>query len=135
MANRKLTVGEAGWMGLVAYIVAVDSLAFSQSNETMSNTFGRWISKNPGLLLCGAGWTAITVHLWFTLIYGKKRTKGKVLIATIDPISLVGRGLSRLVNKNRRIDGQHRPDLPRPEPVCLRRFYIRPSKQRKEENG
>lgn len=97
--RRKLTTGELGWIGLICYILSVDYCAFKKDTETMSNSFGRWVSKKPGLTICGVIWTTITIHLWYNVIYGAKRTKAKTTIATLDPISLIGKGLFKLAKR------------------------------------
>jgi hypothetical protein len=46
--------GTWGWVGLLAYVIAWDSLA----PETLSSAYWRALRRNPALALFIVGWTA-----------------------------------------------------------------------------
>lgn len=79
--HRRLTTGELGWVGLVGYVVLVDSVAWrnqtkNRKDETMSVAFGRSL-QNPvariGTLLA---WGMVTAHLfWSVPLPGGKTLK------------------------------------------------------------
>jgi hypothetical protein len=72
MARRKLTTGERGWIGLVAYIVAVDSVAWvnqvrdRRKDETMSVAWGRWLQRPSSRILTGIAWATVSTHLFLS---------------------------------------------------------------------
>ena len=69
---RKLTSGEKGWIGLVAYIIAVDSVACvnqvrdRRKDETMSVAWGRWLQHPRHRVLTGVAWATVSLHLFLS---------------------------------------------------------------------
>lgn len=70
--RRKMTTGEKGWIGLVAYIVAVDSVAWvnqvreRRQDETMSVAWGRWLQNPKSRAFTGTAWAVVTLHLFLS---------------------------------------------------------------------
>lgn len=70
--SRRLTTGEKGWMGLVAYIIAVDSVAWAnqatnrKKDETMSVAWGRWLQHPGSRVATGVAWAVISFHLFLS---------------------------------------------------------------------
>lgn len=82
MARRnpfRLTVGEWGWLGLVTFIVAVDTHAWRCKDETMSVAFGRWIQTPRGRAVCVGTWGLMTAHLFWSVPL-PYQTKMKALV-------------------------------------------------------
>lgn len=82
LRKRKLTTGEKGWLGLVAYVIAVDGLAWrnqlkGKNDETMSLSWGRWLQHPASRSATGVAWGIITLHLFlsFPLPGGKTLKK------------------------------------------------------------
>lgn len=93
--------GEKGWLGLVAYIIIIDSIAWrnqmkGKDDETMSLSWGRWLQFPRSRAATGLAWVLITAHLFLSLpIPGQKTLKnvvvrikaneqGKVVILTVE---------------------------------------------------
>lgn len=73
MKPPKPTTGELGWLGLVVYVVAVDSLAWRQQckgkecGETMSVAFGKSLQHPYARIGTLAAWGVVTAHLFWSL--------------------------------------------------------------------
>lgn len=72
MSRRKMTSGEKGWIGLVAYVLVVDSLAWAnqvrglKKDETMSVAWGRWLQHPRARYLTGIAWATMSLHLFLS---------------------------------------------------------------------
>ncbi len=80
--KRKLTTGEKGWIGLVGYVIAVDSIAWKnqvnnrKKDETMSVAWGRWLQNPKSRMFTGVAWATITLHLFLSMpLPGEKTLK------------------------------------------------------------
>lgn len=86
MAKRRPTTGELGWIGLVAYIIVVDSIAWVRQqgkrpdDETMSLAWGRWIQNPAGRGATGLAWALVTGHLFLSLPLPGQRTLKSVIL-------------------------------------------------------
>lgn len=84
MKKRKLNTGELGWIGLVFYVIAVDSFAWrnqlkGKNDETMSLSWGRWLQHPASRGATGIAWAVITFHLFLsTPLPGGKTLKKAV---------------------------------------------------------
>lgn len=67
MRTRKMSYGEKGWIGLAAYVIFVDALAWAHDQETMSVSFGKWLQNPRSRRLTGAAWAIVTLHLFYSL--------------------------------------------------------------------
>lgn len=65
--ERKIEIGDYGWIGLVGYVLLVDGAAWRRKHQTMSMSFGRVIQSKRGRRLCLAGWALLTAHLWWSV--------------------------------------------------------------------
>lgn len=87
MVKRKLKTGERGWLGLLAYIIIVDSIAWrnqmkGEDDETMSLSWGRWLQLPRSRAVTGCIWTLLTAHLFLSLpLPGQKTLKNVVIKA------------------------------------------------------
>lgn len=85
MAKRKLKTGEKGWLGLLVYIIVVDTIAWrnqmkGENDETMSLSWGRWLQFPRSRAATGCVWALITAHLFLSLpIPGQKSLKNAVV--------------------------------------------------------
>lgn len=82
MARRKLTTGEKGWLGLIAYVVTIDSIAWAnqatnrRKDETMSVSWGRWLQHPKARYATGIAWGIMSLHLFLSLpLPGEKTLK------------------------------------------------------------
>ena len=80
MPKRKLTCGEKGWIGLVTYVVAVDSIAWAKCDETMSISFGKWLQNPRSRKVTGVAWTIVTLHLFYSLPLPYQSTLKKFVV-------------------------------------------------------
>lgn len=85
LLKRRLTTGEKGWLGLVVYIFAVDSIAwknqvrYRKKDETMSVSWGRWLQCPRNRALTGIAWVTISLHLFLSMpLPGEKTLKNFV---------------------------------------------------------
>lgn len=71
--SRRLTTGEIGWVGLIGYIVLIDSIAWAnqatnrRKDETMSVAWGRWLQHPGSRVATGAAWGVISLHLFLSM--------------------------------------------------------------------
>lgn len=85
--RRKLKTGERGWLGLLVYIIIIDSIAWrnqmkGEDDETMSLSWGRWLQFPRSRAATGCVWALITAHLFLSLpIPGQKTLKNVVIKA------------------------------------------------------
>lgn len=87
MALRRLKTGERGWLGLVAYIIVVDAIAWrnqmkGKDDETMSLSWGRWLQFPRSRAATGFAWAFITAHLFLSLPIPGQKTLKNVVIKT-----------------------------------------------------
>lgn len=71
MRKRPLTTGEKGWIGLLLYVLTVDSLAWARQargkrDETMSVAFGRSLQRPRYRRLTVMAWMGTTAHLFWS---------------------------------------------------------------------
>lgn len=91
MKKRKLKTGERGWIGLLAYVIIVDSIAWrnqmkGKDDETMSLSWGRWLQFPHSRAATGVAWALITGHLFLSLpIPGQKTLKNVVIKKRFNP--------------------------------------------------
>lgn len=90
MARRKLKTGERGWLGLLAYVIIVDSIAWrnqlkGKDDETMSVAWGRWLQFPHSRAATGVAWALITGHLFLSLPIPGQRTLKNVVIKVKKP--------------------------------------------------
>jgi hypothetical protein len=90
MQLRKLKTGEKGWLGLLAYVIVVDSIAWrnqlkGEDDETMSLSWGRWLQFPHSRAATGVAWMLITGHLFLSLPIPGQRTLKNVVIRTKRP--------------------------------------------------
>lgn len=106
---RKPTTGELGWVGLAAYVIAVDSYAWMNQckgncdEETMSMSFGRWLQKPSSRIVTGAAWAIVTGHLFFSLPLPGQTTLKNVVV----------NGTNKTLKKVGTVNGNLRPGNPR----------------------
>lgn len=62
--KARLENGEAGWIGLIVYVVAYDLWQWRHDRPTLSIVFGRWCQRRPGKVLLAAAWSITTTHLF-----------------------------------------------------------------------
>lgn len=82
--KRTLTTGERGWIGLLAYVIAVDSIAWrnqlkGKDDETMSLSWGRWLQFPGSRTATGFAWALITCHLFLSMPLPGGKTLKKVV--------------------------------------------------------
>lgn len=87
MVKRKWKTGERGWLGLLAYIVIVDSIAWrnqmkGEDDETMSLSWGRWLQLPRSRAVTGCVWGLLTAHLFLSLPIPGQKTLKNVIIRT-----------------------------------------------------
>lgn len=81
MPTRKLKTGEKGWLGLLAYVIIIDTIAWrnqvkGKDDETMSLSWGRWLQFPHSRMATGFAWALITGHLFLSLpLPGQKTLK------------------------------------------------------------
>lgn len=80
-ATRRPTTGELGWVGIVLYVVSVDSIAWKneskgKKDETMSVAFGRSLQHPAARIGTLLAWLLVTAHLfWSVPLPGGKTLK------------------------------------------------------------
>ncbi len=86
MSIKMLKTGEKGWLGLVAYIFIVNSIAWrnqakGKDDETMSLSWARWLEFPRSKTTTCLVWAIVTGHLFlsFPLLPGQKALKNAVI--------------------------------------------------------
>jgi hypothetical protein len=70
--SRRFTTGELGWVGLVVFVVLVDSIAWAnqatgrKKDETMSIAWGRWLQSPGSRVATGIAWATLSMHLFLS---------------------------------------------------------------------
>jgi hypothetical protein len=85
--RRRLKTGERGWLGLLAYIIVIDSIAWRNQmkgvdDETMSLSWGRWLQLPRSRAATGLAWAFLTAHLFLSLPIPGQKTLKNVVIKT-----------------------------------------------------
>lgn len=85
--RRRLKTGERGWLGLLAYVIIIDSIAWrnqmkGEDDETMSLSWGRWLQFPRSRAATGAAWALLTAHLFLSLPIPGQKTLKSVVIRT-----------------------------------------------------
>ena len=62
-----VSVGAAGWVGVVFWVVSVDALAAMVGSVSMSEAFGSWLDGWWSVPLT-VGWMVLSVHLFWGLV-------------------------------------------------------------------
>lgn len=86
MKKRPMTTGERGWIGLILYIIAIDSIAWAnqvrhkdRKDETMSVSWGRWLKCPKTRAATGFAWMVVSFHLFLMMpLPGEKTIKNIV---------------------------------------------------------
>lgn len=88
MKTRKLTTGEKGWIGMVLYVIVVDSVAFRRqlkgvNDETMSLSWGRWLQAPGSRAATGLAWAILSFHLFLSTPLPGGKTLKKAVSRTV----------------------------------------------------
>ena len=62
---RKLTPGEYGWLGLVAYVSIADGILLAKRKEPMTDAWRRALSHTINRWVVIMAWAFTTKHLFF----------------------------------------------------------------------
>lgn len=88
MSPRRPTTGEFGWIGIVLYVVGVDSIAWrnqvkGKKDETMSVAFGRSLQHPLARIGTLFAWGLVTAHLFWSIPLPGGKTLKKLVMGIV----------------------------------------------------
>lgn len=62
--KARLESGDAGWVGLILYVVLFDVWQWHRGRPTLSICFGRWCQQRLGKVGLAVAWGSLSCHLF-----------------------------------------------------------------------